>query len=129
MLPLYAEQVMAARASGKKPADVVFVSLGKLGVRRAYPNNWCVVVGGRFPVGVFDFTWARGLDIEVVADSSSDERTLAVCQSVNAQGPRNLVLWEATSGRRWWLRDPVGAMPRTLWQLERDRSLMLEEYA
>ena len=85
MLPLYADVIADARQRGERPDSVVFISLGKLGVRAVYPGNWRVVVTPRAPIGKLDFSWCIGLDIEVVAERVyKNPRCIAVCEAILA---------------------------------------------
>lgn len=59
--PLYAESILKARCSGKKPADPVIVSLGFLNLHRRF--NWPVIV---CPTeGKYDLSFLVGLDVVV----------------------------------------------------------------
>lgn len=59
--PLYAESILKARRSGKKPTDPVIVSLGFLNLHRRF--NWPVVV---CPAeGKYDLSFLAGLDAVV----------------------------------------------------------------
>jgi hypothetical protein len=126
MLPLFAKPIAEARERGERPDGVVFVAIDRtLATHQAHPENWRVVVGST-PVPRLEWDWCIGLDIEVATLARSDERAIAVCEAIAAARPRNLVLWETRSGKRWWLVDPAGAWPTPYLLHESDRSLQPE---
>lgn len=123
MLARYARLIADARGRNQRPDGVVFVAIGPLPVHEVQPDNWRVVVEPRDDVRRLEWAWCVGLDIELATKLASDERALAVCQAIADQSPRNLVLWETSTGKRWWIVDECGPWPRPYLLHEPDKSL------
>ena len=128
MLPLYADTIVDARQRGLRPDGVVFISIGKIGVRAAHPNNFCVIVTPWVPISRLDFSWCIALVIEIAAERvKGNSRCIALCEAVITMSARNVVVWDVSSGERWWLMDELGPWPKPFRLSEPDRSLVPKE--
>lgn len=84
MIAVNAEAILAARMKGLKPADMVIVSLvGPVGM-----DNPTVFAK---PEVVYDWRWARGLDVCVYLDDAQDWPD--VMKAIALQRPEHLSLW------------------------------------
>jgi hypothetical protein len=130
LLPIHADEIACARRNGQRPELVVFIDVGAPpGLRAAYPLNFVTVCGQRIALARFDFSWTIGLDVEIVADRvTGNERAIQAIEHVNAAAPRNLVVWETRTGRRWWIRDALGPWA-TPSRIEADRRFISSHVA
>lgn len=116
-----AQRIIAARANGMKPADMVIVSLA--GVPKTLNPFVLAQVGTEY-----DWRWLRNLEIGVYVQDDDDwsvlVKAMMLCQ------PQYLCVWNVAGG--WgatvWLepqRDEI-YKPRSMWKWEIDFTLWLD---
>lgn len=88
--PYGGREIAELRSTGKRPADMVLLSL--IGPLRGEVNP--VVIAN--PARPYDWRFLRGLDVLVVAHAGADKRAVQrVAEAVKAISPEYLGLWFA----------------------------------
>ena len=103
MTPDFAQPIIDARAAGKRPADLVVVQDGDLGLNRYLPNPVVRIQPSR-RASAYDFRFLADLDVEIATNGTSD-RAINICRAVLKARPRYLRLWHPEAGtatRIWW---------------------------
>ena len=101
ILPDFAGAIVAARRSRKRPAELVIVSDGELGLHRLYPHNPVVRVRPEVRAREYDFSFLVDLDVEI-ATNGTDDRARALADHVLRAYPAYLRVWFVDSDE--WLR-------------------------
>ena len=101
LTPSFAEPIVVARRSGKRPAALVIVSDGQHGLHRTYGNNPVIVVMPEVRAREYDFSCLVDLDVEIATDGS-DNRARALADAILRIHPRYLRVWFLDTDE--WLR-------------------------
>jgi len=96
MIPSNAQAIIAARAKGMKPAELIIVSL----IGRVNEENHTIYVN---PNKRYEWQWARGLEMCLFAEQGISWSQTA--KDILAANPRKLYLWDANrrEGTEIWM--------------------------
>lgn len=96
MIADFAKPIVEARAAGKRPAELVIVSDGDLGLHRRFPANPVVRVRPEQRPGALDWRWLAGLDVEIATEDDG-ARMLTLIDAIDAARPAYLRVWNPTT--------------------------------
>lgn len=102
-LPDYAKPIVEARAAGKRPADLVIVSDGDLGLHRRFRDNPVVIVRPEHRPSSLNWRFLAGLDVEIATEDDGN-RAVALAMAVDAAQPDYLRVWHVPTGNMVRLR-------------------------
>lgn len=97
MIADFAKPIVDARARGQRPAEMVIVSDGDLGLHARFPANPVVRVRPEQRPGALDWRWVAGLDVEIATEDTA-RRMLALVDAVDGAQPGYLRVWQPSSG-------------------------------
>lgn len=95
LTPDFARPIVAARASGKRPASMVIVSDGDHGLHRRFPDNPVVRVRPEQRPGSFDWRFLADLDVEIATEDI--DRGVALAYAIDRVQPSYLRVWNLSN--------------------------------
>lgn len=104
MIPDFAGPIVEARARGQKPAELVIVSDGDLGLHRRFPANPVVRVRPDQRPSTLSWRFLAGLDVEI-ATNDGGRRMVQLVDAIDRAQPDYLRVWHL----------PTEAMLRIRW--------------
>ncbi|MDE2022370.1 MAG: hypothetical protein KGI71_05680, partial [Patescibacteria group bacterium] len=81
MIADFAKPIVDARMAGRRPAELVIVSDGDLGLHRRFPANPVVRVRPEHRPGALDWRWLAGLEVEVAGEDIA--RLVALADAID----------------------------------------------
>jgi len=103
ILPDFAKPIADARAGGFRPAELVIVSDGDLGLHRRFPANPVVRVRPEQRPSGLCWRFLAGLAVEIATEDTG-RRMLSIVMAVDAAQPDYLRVWNVKTDRMVRLR-------------------------
>lgn len=99
----FAEPIVEARKRGLRPAELVIVSDGDLGLHRRFPDNPVIRVRPEQRPSSLSWRLLAGLEVEIATEDHGP-RLLELVDAVDRAQPDYLRVWHLPSDRLYRLR-------------------------